>query len=113
MPVGVQGQSHNLQLRHIPLHGLSIMLLNGLATGVHSSADNIIVAATQYSVDIEARRKKKHNFPHPFKKACTFSECLGIKSSRIFGEGWKCMLDCLFLVLEGTVGVFVIEIVFG
>lgn len=76
------------------------MLLNGLATGVHSSADNIIVAATQYSVDIEARRKKNTIFPTHLKKACTFSECLGIKSSRIFGEGWKCMLDCLFLYLK-------------
>lgn len=61
----MQGHSHNLWLLHIPLHGLSIMLLNGLATGVHSSADNIVAAATQYSVDIGARQKKKkesHNF---------------------------------------------------
>ncbi len=43
------------------------MLLNGLVTGVHSSADNIIAAASQYSVDIGASQKKKksHNFPHP------------------------------------------------
>lgn len=78
MPVGVQGQSHNLQLRYIPLHGLGIMLLNGLATGVHSSVDNIIVAATQYSVDIEARRGKKNTiFPTHLKKLVLLVNALG------------------------------------
>lgn len=42
------------------------MLLNGLATGVHSSADNIVAAATQYSVDIGARQKKKKKKSHNF-----------------------------------------------
>lgn len=62
----MKGQSHNLWLLHIPLHGLSIMLLNGLVTGVHSSADNIVAAATQYSVDIGASQKKK-SFPNQLK----------------------------------------------
>ena len=68
----MRGQSHNLWLLHIPLHGLSIMLLNGLATEVHSSADNIVTAATQYWVDIGAckkkREKKSHNFSHRQKR---------------------------------------------
>lgn len=34
------------------------MFVNGLATGVHSSADNIVAAATQYSVGIGASKKK-------------------------------------------------------
>lgn len=53
------------------------MLLNGLATGVHSSADNIIVAATQYSVDIEARRKKNTIFPTHLKKLVLLVNALG------------------------------------
>lgn len=47
----MQGESNNLRLLHIPLHGFSIMLLNGLVAGVHSSA-----AATQYSVDIVRKK---------------------------------------------------------
>jgi len=53
----MQGQRLNPWLFHIPLHGLSIMLLNGLVTGVHSSADNIMARATQYSVDSRASPK--------------------------------------------------------
>lgn len=65
----MQGESHNLWLLHIPLHGLSIMLLNGLVTGVHSSADNIVVAAaTQYSLDIGASQKNILEFSHPTEK---------------------------------------------
>lgn len=65
----MQGQSHNLWLLHIPLHGLSIMLLNGLVTGVHSSADNIVAAATQYPVGIGASKKEKiSQFSRPTEK---------------------------------------------
>lgn len=67
----MQGESHNLWLLHIPLHGLSIMLLNGLVTRVHSRADNIVAAATQCSVDIgESPRKKRKEsqFSHPNEK---------------------------------------------
>ena len=60
----MQGQSHNLWLLHIPLHGLIIMLLNGLVTGVHSGADNIVTAAPQYSVDIQASKKNLTIFSH-------------------------------------------------
>lgn len=42
------GRSYNLRLLHIPLHGPGIMFINGLATGVHSGADNIVATATQY-----------------------------------------------------------------
>lgn len=42
------GRSYNLQLLHIPLHGPGIMFINGLATGVHSGADNIVATAMQY-----------------------------------------------------------------
>lgn len=35
------------------------MLLNGLVTGVHSSADNIVAAATKYSMDIGVSEKKR------------------------------------------------------
>lgn len=49
-----RGRSYNLWLLHIPLHGPSIMLVNGLATGVHSSADNIVATATQYPAGIGA-----------------------------------------------------------
>lgn len=44
------------------------MLLNGLVTGVHSSADNIVAAAAaQYSAGVGAgetkeRKKISHNF---------------------------------------------------
>lgn len=35
------------------------MVLNGLVTGVHSGADNIIATTTQYVVDIGASEEKK------------------------------------------------------
>lgn len=34
------------------------MFINGLVSGVHSSADNIVAKAMQYSVDIGARQRK-------------------------------------------------------
>lgn len=34
------------------------MLLNGLVTGVHSGADNIVAAATKYSMDIGVSKNK-------------------------------------------------------
>lgn len=52
------------------------MFLNGLVTGVHSSADNIVAVATQYSVDIGASQKKKKDsqFSHPIEKLFFFGE---------------------------------------
>lgn len=41
------------------------MFVNGLVTGVHSRADNIVATATQYSVGIGASQRiiESHNFP--------------------------------------------------
>lgn len=52
-----QERSCDLWLLHIPLHGPSIMFINGLVTGVPSSTDNIVATAMQYSVDIGVRQR--------------------------------------------------------
>lgn len=63
------------------------MFLNGLVTGVHSSADDIGATAKQYSVDIRARqRNNKSGYFSPIGKLVLSHSHLGCTVER-FGSG--------------------------
>lgn len=77
------------------------MFINGLVSGVHSSADNIVAMAMQYSVDIGARQR--NNTSRSFfanREASSLSGCM------VEGFGSGKMLDvkpklALSVILEG------------
>lgn len=63
------------------------MFINGLVTGVHSSADNIVATAMQYSVDIGARqRNNKSRYFSPIGRLVLSQKHLGRMAER-FGSG--------------------------
>lgn len=90
LPGSLQGRSCDLWQLHIPLHGPSIMFIKGLVTREHSSTDNIVATAMQYSVDIGARQR--NNKSRYFRQLGTtwdvWQDNLGVEKCRIWSRGW-------------------------